>query len=388
MSNAPARLTEIPFGLSGRIYRCSIPSSPRDPLFAEAWDASIGAVVVLEERRRWATKLDAHYDERGWSVLYVPVPDGTAPPLDEAALPAAVAEVAEYARQGRNVLVHCWAGHGRTGMFLACLARLLRGLAAPQAIAWVRQFVPEAVEDPSQEDYVHDVVLEPRTQDSDIFAIAGVTDAERTIVRAIAGGKRKLLSARRAHGDLRRLVALAAAGKLRKGGHFGWRAGSWLDQSLRVHLERCVGLAGVTLFDAMRERPLDDSAWERIAESMLVGPGLDGLTAEAGAPDALVEACSGRRARNEVNSRSPRIEIAKGTGMGERWAAYLAAPEHARSFAKYVGARCSNADRELLRRLMQALEPTRRSVILSLMRQSSHPFWKRFAASFAAGPPG
>jgi hypothetical protein len=43
---------------------------------------------------------------------------------------------------------------GRTGTFAACLARIVFGMDGDSAIAWVRQFVPTAVENILQAQFV------------------------------------------------------------------------------------------------------------------------------------------------------------------------------------------------------------------------------------------
>jgi len=64
-----------------------------------------------------------------------------------------VARILAAARGGRAVIVHCWAGLGRTGLVAAsCLAA--QGLGAEEAIAAVRQQRSRAIENSDQEEHV------------------------------------------------------------------------------------------------------------------------------------------------------------------------------------------------------------------------------------------
>ena len=51
-------------------------------------------------------------------------------------------------------MVHCLAGVGRTGMFLASLAKLGMGYSSEDAVRWVREYIPGAIEIPEQEQLV------------------------------------------------------------------------------------------------------------------------------------------------------------------------------------------------------------------------------------------
>ena len=96
----------------------------------------IGGIVTLFER-----PLEPNVESLGFDYLFVETPDFR-PPSD---LPRIFAFMDMQVEQGRGVLVHCFAGIGRTGTVLA--AWLLRQdpmLSAVEAIAWVRdRYIPE-----------------------------------------------------------------------------------------------------------------------------------------------------------------------------------------------------------------------------------------------------
>lgn len=149
------RFLELPFGLPGRVYRSPMPygAFAEPDLIEQYRQAGVQTVVMLtpdeEAQEKTGRNLRNLYREMGLEVLYMPIPDFSAPPIEP--LRQAVNQAFEQARTGRNLVVHCNAGIGRTGLFLACLAQQALGLSAQQAIAWVRQFVEHAVEVPEQE---------------------------------------------------------------------------------------------------------------------------------------------------------------------------------------------------------------------------------------------
>ncbi len=55
-----------------------------------------------------------------------------------------------------TLAMHCHAGIGRTGIFLACMAQDLLGMDAEESIRWVRGYIPGAVETPYQLQFVRE----------------------------------------------------------------------------------------------------------------------------------------------------------------------------------------------------------------------------------------
>ena len=158
-------LTELPFRLPGRIFRSPMPFGPYD-LHGEVYDqfreAQIVVVVLLasddECLRKTGRHLRAFYLAEGLQVLYLPIPDFGIPAQDD--LEQAIQRTIAYAQAGQHTVIHCSAGIGRTGLFMAYLAKWCLGLSGHEAIQWVRHFIPHAVETPEQQRLVlHDDAL-------------------------------------------------------------------------------------------------------------------------------------------------------------------------------------------------------------------------------------
>jgi len=155
-----SKLTRLPFGFPGEIYRSPMPMGPYDPRheLLEAYTAAgIQLVVMLsaegEDQRLAGQDLSGLYRQNGMEVLHLPVVDFHTP--DQAAMSKVLEQIQSAASQGQNVVVHCSAGLGRTGMLLACLAKQTQGMDGAAAIQWVRQYIPGAVETDAQSQFVN-----------------------------------------------------------------------------------------------------------------------------------------------------------------------------------------------------------------------------------------
>lgn len=152
-------LTELPFGLPGRIYRSPMPFGTYDVdgnVFAAYKNQSVSVIVVLAEKTECFQKanrdLEALYRTESWIVLSSPIPDFGIPDIQD--IQKTLNSTIEFAQASRNVAVHCSAGIGRTGLFMALLARKILSHSGEEAITWVREYIPHAVETPDQNKFV------------------------------------------------------------------------------------------------------------------------------------------------------------------------------------------------------------------------------------------
>lgn len=152
-------LTELPTTLSGKIYRSAMPFSTYDPdgLLIQAYKKEGVSMIVMlisdeESLRITGRDLRSVYNDQNFEVQYLPVPDFSTPEVKD--LREAVQQVLAHSRSGEGVAIHCHAGVGRTGMFAAGLAKLGMDLSSDDAIRWVREIIPGAIEVPEQEQLV------------------------------------------------------------------------------------------------------------------------------------------------------------------------------------------------------------------------------------------
>lgn len=136
-----------------------MPFSAYDPegeLLAQYHREKISAVVQLatdEECHKVTGRgLRSLYALEGFEVIYLPIQDLGIPSQSD--LEGTLVRALELSRNGNNLVIHCHAGIGRTGTFLACLAKQVYGFSGEQAISWVRDFVPQAVENEVQRQFI------------------------------------------------------------------------------------------------------------------------------------------------------------------------------------------------------------------------------------------
>lgn len=153
-------LTEMPFQFSGQVFGSAMPFGPFDHqnrIWQYYLDNGVDTVVVLVEPAEYQVyaqrDLPSFYEDAGMDVLHLPIPDHGLP-QDRKAFHEALQTVLEKGRDGETIAVHCLAGIGRTGTFLACLARESYGYEGQEAIHWVRKLIPGALENENQEQFV------------------------------------------------------------------------------------------------------------------------------------------------------------------------------------------------------------------------------------------
>ena len=152
-------LTELPFNLPGCIYGGPMPFGDYDPegeVLLEFRQKEISVIVLLAEEeeclRKAGRNLQFFYMKEGFQVVYLPIRDFDVPPKED--LESAVEAVIRQAREGRNIVIHCHAGLGRTGVFPAFVAKEVFGLSGKEALHWVRRYIPGALETDGQKQFV------------------------------------------------------------------------------------------------------------------------------------------------------------------------------------------------------------------------------------------
>jgi len=154
-------LTELPFHLRGCIFRSPMPFSVYDPQGDSLlqFKREKGSLIVLlaEEEEcviRTGLNLKSLYLKQGFQLIHLPIPDFDVPSKED--LEEAIKKTVEQAQAGQNILIHCHAGLGRTGLFVAYLAKRVLGLSSEEAIYWTRKYIPHALETDEQNKMIID----------------------------------------------------------------------------------------------------------------------------------------------------------------------------------------------------------------------------------------
>ena len=153
-------MTKLPFGLEGDIYRSPLPLSPQfDPsqeVLSLYVKADIDVVVMLTPDEEAVDVIGQNlrllYRDFGFEVIYVPVEDFSIPA--RGAFDQPIKETMKAAKSGKNIAIHCHAGLGRTGTFAACLAKVVFDMTGEEAVDWIRDYIPGAIQTREQYRYV------------------------------------------------------------------------------------------------------------------------------------------------------------------------------------------------------------------------------------------
>jgi len=145
-------LTELPYGLPGTVYRSPMPFSslfdPRGKILDAFFNAGVSTVIMLtpieEVKELTGINLYDRYQQLGFDVIYVSVEDFSVP--SEGAFQEPIKRTLGAADAGKTIVIHCHAGLGRSGMFAACLAKVVFNMDGDEASQWVQQYIPRAVE--------------------------------------------------------------------------------------------------------------------------------------------------------------------------------------------------------------------------------------------------
>ena len=105
------------------------------------------AVVVLVEDFELPYSLD-EWEKRGVEVFHSPIPDFSAPSLEE--LLYLLRWIEAKVREGKKVLIHCIGGCGRSGTVAVAWLMYSKRLPLERALYRVRRLRPCAVETESQ----------------------------------------------------------------------------------------------------------------------------------------------------------------------------------------------------------------------------------------------
>ncbi len=137
----------IPLPVKGKLYASPMPYGPYDPartLFSTYRRSRINVVVGLvtadELQRKCKRDLFALYRKHGIELLHLSVPDLTTPSQEE--IGQVVGTLVTRLQEPRiQMVVHCNAGIGRTGVIVSCIAQRILVCRGDDAIAYVSQYM-------------------------------------------------------------------------------------------------------------------------------------------------------------------------------------------------------------------------------------------------------
>jgi len=140
------------------LYKKPVPEIPEiESDIRRMINLGVETVVVLlekEELFEYPVNLLKEYREAGLGVIHFPIEDYWVPEdLDK--FDELLKKISSSITFKKNILIHCRAGMGRTGLVVAALLIKL-GTSADKAIAYIRKKRPGTVESKMQETFLHD----------------------------------------------------------------------------------------------------------------------------------------------------------------------------------------------------------------------------------------
>jgi protein-tyrosine phosphatase len=157
----PLQMTQIPLNLPSQVYRGAMPFSkfnPEPEIFGEMQKRKITHVVVLctsEECLKHSNRdLIEAYKTNNFRVTHFPIQNYGVPNTED--LKKLVGPLYKELSETdtNNTYIHCMGGKGRTGLVIACLARVALNMNGEEAINLIREHIKGAIETPEQENLV------------------------------------------------------------------------------------------------------------------------------------------------------------------------------------------------------------------------------------------
>lgn len=111
-------------------------------------------------RKDFLTTLNKYNTKEAASILHLYIPDFNIPNWDKSLWKPLAKDIVHILKSGRDVLVACAGGHGRTGVAISILAYLIDpALVGNSPITWLRKiYCKKVVESQKQIDYIYEVL--------------------------------------------------------------------------------------------------------------------------------------------------------------------------------------------------------------------------------------
>ena len=166
----PLQVSYVASGVAGKIGMTICPGKGGPSKSEHTWQRSLDADLERLKKNDKCDVLVSLIEDFELNLLQIPglVEKGTALgihverfPIKDVSIPqmdptiAEVAKLKAWVEEGKNLVIHCRGGNGRTGLVAACLLIAL-GKSPGNAIKAVRNQRPKAIETKQQEQFVYD----------------------------------------------------------------------------------------------------------------------------------------------------------------------------------------------------------------------------------------